>query len=225
MKLHDDHPFSRIAAPYYNIAQESRLPAEVKERQPMLIGIIADGIADVIVKVIHQPAFLYGIYLVESTRDVESYGIHLGVCSPRRYFLTRQPTFVAASVVQLVAVLLRLHGTLDGKEFRQLYLSYAVKLVIYLLLLRLYLLFVRKVLPFASATDSEVFTERHCPHAAVLMKPDHLCLCVGMFLSPYLKVHHVTRYAKRDEYYKVVYPDKTLSLCCNVRDSNVLKNW
>ena len=51
--------------------------SEIEERKIVGHSIVVDLIADLVVKVVHQPAFLDGQDLVESTRNMEADGRHI----------------------------------------------------------------------------------------------------------------------------------------------------
>jgi hypothetical protein len=110
------------------------------------------------VEVVHEPAFLYGEYLVEGTSDVEA-DAWLGeslILGHGLELLAGVPSFVATAKVELVAIFPRLDAALDGREGWEGYLAYASELVFYLLLFEGELFLVRQILPFASSTDAKV---------------------------------------------------------------------
>ena len=133
-------------------------------------------------QVVHKPAFLYGQYLVECPRDVESYAIHVVVFESRLHLLTGEPSLVATSELQLVAVFLCLFRTHDGRDFWQFYLAYASQLVIHLLLLGLQLLGVGEVLPLATTAHSEMLAKRSRAYLTILYKADDLRLTITVLL-------------------------------------------
>ena len=142
-----------------DITQQSNLLSEVEERQLVLNGIVAYAVANLIVQVVHEPALLNGQYLVEGSCDVESDGRNVLVQTVIFQLITGQPAFVGTSKVELVAVFLRLDTAQDGMELRQLHFADTRQLVVHLLLLKLELLFVRQVLPFATTAHTEVGAE------------------------------------------------------------------
>ena len=71
-------------------------------------GIVAHLIANLVVQVVHEPAFLNGQNLVEGPSDVETQRIALELTS-RCNFLVCKVTAVGSSEVQFVAVSQRLH--------------------------------------------------------------------------------------------------------------------
>ena len=78
MELEDEHPLARIAVANHHVAEQSVLLTEVIEGEVVGVGVLEDIIANLVAEVVHQPAFLDRINLVESSRDVETDGI-LGV--------------------------------------------------------------------------------------------------------------------------------------------------
>ncbi len=74
VELNDDHPLSRLRVAYDDVAQQSRLGAQVEECQAVADGIVANLVPDLVVQVVHQPAFLDGQDLVEGSGDVEADG-------------------------------------------------------------------------------------------------------------------------------------------------------
>ena len=141
------------AAMPFNLSVSQTL-TQVVEGIVVRISIFEYEVADFVAEVIHQPALLDRINLVEGSGDMETDGV-LGVALLERcygiilflrelsQFLGGEPSLVAASELYLVAVLLGLHATHDRAELREFNLSDAGELVFHLLLLRLDLLFVR----------------------------------------------------------------------------------
>jgi hypothetical protein len=72
VELEYHHPLATGAVTDDNIAQQTYLSTKVEETQTMLHGIVAHLVADLVVQIVHQPTFLDGENLVESTSDVES---------------------------------------------------------------------------------------------------------------------------------------------------------
>ena len=104
VELHNHQPLSRVGVAYDDVAQQSVLFPEVEERYAVLEGIVAYGIAYAVVHVVHQPAFLDGQNLVERPRDMESYAVHVVILESRCHLLSCEPSLVAASELQFVAV-------------------------------------------------------------------------------------------------------------------------
>jgi hypothetical protein len=124
----------------------------------MVEGILIDAVANLVVEVVHKPAFLYGEYLVEGSSDVEA-DAWLGESLILRHgleLLASVPSLVATAEVEFVAIFPRLDAALDGREGWEGYLAYASELVFYLLLFEGELFLIGQVLPFASSTDAKV---------------------------------------------------------------------
>ena len=138
-------------------------------------------------------------------------------------FLSGEPALVAASELNLVAILRGLHAAHDRAEFREFNLADAGKLVFHLLLLRLNLLLVRQVLPFATTADAEVLAHRLLTDVAFFDEANHLRLAVLMFLLDYLQIYHITWHTERNEDDLVVYSCDALTLGCNSLDGDVLQ--
>ena len=83
-------------------------------------------------------------------------------------------------------------------------MSDAYQLVINLLLLGLKLHAVGERLPFASAADSEMWTERFQPVRRRGHKPQYITLHVVFLLFGDLDVDCISRHGKRDEQYRPV---------------------
>ena len=172
-------------------------------------------------EVIHQPAFLYGQNLVECPRDMEADGWGIfsrtilipqsTLLTPQSYFFFRQPSLVGTAIVHFVSVLPLLDRAKDRAELRQFNLSDARQLVLYLPFLHLQLFGVGQVLPFASATETEVLTARFFAYLTILYKPHHFTLSKAVLLSSDLYVNNVTWYAKRYEYNQVIPVEQRLS--------------
>ena len=209
MELDDDHQFATGTVTEDDVAQQSHLSPQVEERQPVGHGIVAYLVAYAVLHVVHQPALLYGQYLVERPRDVESDGRHILQAwalflGQHANLLFRQIPFVGASEVQLVAVLLRLHRAEDWPELRQRYLADACQLVLHLLLLELQLFLIGQVLPLTASADAEVLTEGHGTNLARLHNPHHLALGKRVLLAPDLNVAHVAWHAPGHKHHQVL---------------------
>ena len=189
----------------------------------MRIGILEDEVANLVAEIVHQPAFLDGVNLVESACDVKAYSILRMAFLERGhsvvFFLWQQgellgcePALVAAAELYLVAIFLSLHTSHDRAEVGQFYLSDACELVFHLLLFGLYLLLVGKILPFAAAADAEMLAHRLLTNFAFLDEASHFGFAVFMFLFYYLQVYYVAWYTERDEDNLVVYVRDALAL-------------
>ena len=186
VELHDNHPLARVGVADDNISKQSMLLPEVEEGESVVEGIIAYGVADTVVKVVHQPAFLDGQYLVKCSGDMESYAVHIVILESRSHLLACEPALVAASEFQFVAIFLSLCRAHDRRNLGQFHLAYASQLVIYLLLFCLQLLGVGQVLPFASTAHSEMLAKRCLAYLTILYKADYLRLTIAVLLFLYL---------------------------------------
>ena len=72
VELDDNHQFTACAIADNDIAKQTHLLSEIEEGNTLCDGIVADLVANLIMQVVHQPAFLNGQDLVEGTRDVET---------------------------------------------------------------------------------------------------------------------------------------------------------
>ena len=77
MELEYQHPLTAGAVANDDVAQQTHLLAQVEERQVVLDGVAIHLVADLVVQIVHQPAFLYRKNLVERPRNVESDGGHI----------------------------------------------------------------------------------------------------------------------------------------------------
>ena len=176
-------------------------------------------------QIIHEPAFLDRIYLVESTSDVKTYTIHLVILCSCSHLFSGQPALIATSVVELVTILLCLHRTKYRHKLRQLYFANTMKLIVHLFLLGAYLLFIREVLPLAASANAKVLAKRRSSHIAIFMKFHHLSFGIRMLFPANLQIHNVTRNAERHENHEIIYSDETLAFCGNVCNRHVFKKW
>ena len=162
----------------------------------MRIGILEDEVANLVAEIVHQPAFLDGIDLVESACDVETYGILCMAFLERGHrvvfflwqqgeFLGCEPTLVAAAELYLVAIFLSLHTSHDRAEKNRLYYSqieqFSFDLAIEHLAdcyyppgLRAFELSARSVQFFKTYTG-KIFTDLCCCHCIFI---PNLYLCV-----------------------------------------------
>ena len=192
MKLHYDHPLATGRVTNDNIAQQSYLLSQVEERQIVLHGIVPDRIADIVMKRVHQMALPYWQYLVKSTTYVEAYS------RSKRYsilhLLAREPLLVAASEVQLVAVMPGLPAAYNRLAFGQADMTDARQGIHYLLLFPAHLLVIRQALPLASATYTKVFAERFLAQGTGLYDTLYLAFHETVFLAGYAHVHDISRH-------------------------------
>ena len=216
VELHEHHPLAGVGIAEHHVAQQSMLGTKVEERELMLVGIVADGVAHLVVKVVHQAALLDGINLVESSRDVEANGIHVVKGLARRHLFPREPALVAASEVELVAVFAGLHRSQNWHELRQLHLANARKLVVDLLLLGLDLLLIGQVLPLAAAANAKVLAHGRRAYITIFMETYHFRFAIVMLFPAHLQVDHVARHTERHEHHHLAHTGKRLALGGNV---------
>ena len=129
VKLYQHHPLAGGGVAEHDVAKQTVLGAKVEEGHAGGIGVVADGIAYLVVKRVHQPALLDGEYLVESARDVETDGVGLLQRNTGGHFLARQPAAVAAAELELVAVETGVDGTQYVIKRGKLHLADARQLV------------------------------------------------------------------------------------------------
>ena len=129
-----------------------------------------------------------------------------GVLHQRLVFqlLAGQPTLVRTTIIELIAICLRMYRAHDGTEFRQRYFSDACQLVKHLLLLELQLLFVRQVLPLTSATHTKVLTERCRAYLTIINEAYHFALGKAVFLATNLNIAYIARHTKRYKHHQIV---------------------
>ena len=178
--------------------------------------VIADVITNLVVQVVHEPAFLNGEYLVESACDVETDGWHVLqtltlVLGKSADLFFGQIALVGTSVVQFVTVFLRFDAAQYGAEFRQLHFANAMQLVEHLLLFELQLLFIGKVLPFATTAHAKVLTKGYCTDVAFFDESHNLAFGKGVLLTANLNVAYVAWNTKRYEHHQVVPVEQTLA--------------
>ena len=234
MELEHEHPLACVGVANHHISQETMLLTQVVEGIIMGVSVFEHEVANLVAEVIHQPALLDRVNLVEGTGDVETDGV-LGMALLERSdgivlllregcdFLGGEPTFVGASELYLVAILLGLHAAHDRAELWQLNLADAGELVFHLFLLCLDLLSIRQVLPLATAADAEVLAHRLLSHVALFDEANHLRLAILMFFLDYLQVYHIARHAERHEDDLVVYVSDALALGCYSLDGDVFQ--
>ena len=113
-ELHQEHQLTCVGIANHQTAKQSLVVAQIVECQPVLQSIRTNIIADAVVDVVHQPAFLDVENLVESTCDVESHSIHLLIFHILTHFLFGEPTLVRKTEFELVAISRRLLTPHDG---------------------------------------------------------------------------------------------------------------
>ena len=182
----------------------------------MAEGIVTNGIADVIVQIVHEPALLDGQNLVEGSSDMEPDAVHVVVSVTGCHLLTGEPSFVTASKLQFVSIFQGLHTAHNGAERRQFHLSDAAQLVFHLTLLGLELCAVGQILPFASTAHSEMLANGHLPHLTIREESHHLAFTITMLLFLQLNVHNIPGYTKGDKHHHIVNTCQGLALGSHV---------
>ena len=103
-QLQEQHHLPAVAQAHHHATEQARMGTLVVERKAVGIGIVAYAIAQAVVDVIHEMAFLNGQNLVEGARCVEADGLRMFIHHPRGYLLAGEPPLVAASKLHLVPV-------------------------------------------------------------------------------------------------------------------------
>ena len=85
MELEDEHPLSGVRITDHHVAEQTVLLTQVVEGIVVRISIFEYEVADFVAEVIHQPALLDRINLVEGTGNMEADGI-LGVALLERSY-------------------------------------------------------------------------------------------------------------------------------------------
>ena len=75
MELEYKHPFACVGVTYHHVSQQSMLLTQIVESIVVRICILEYEVANLIAEVVHQPAFLDWIYLVEGSGDMKADGI------------------------------------------------------------------------------------------------------------------------------------------------------
>ena len=223
MELDENHPLSGVGVANHYVAQQTVLLSEVEECHACGEGIVAYGVANLVVQVVHQPALLDGQNLVEGSGDVKSDAVHIVERSALGYLLACQPALVAAAELQLVAIFLGMHRSHDGAELWQFYLANACQLVVHLLLLGFELLLVGQVLPLASSADTEMLAHRLFAYFTLLDESYNLRLAVAVLLLAHLQVHYVARHSERNEDHHVVNMRQRFAFSSHRFNGHVLK--
>ena len=78
MELEYEHPLACVRIADHHVAEQSVLLTKIVEGIVVRICVFENEVADFVAEVIHQPALLDRINLVEGTSDMEADGI-LGV--------------------------------------------------------------------------------------------------------------------------------------------------
>ena len=75
MELEYKHPFACVGVTYHHVSQQSMLLTQIVESIVVRICILEYEVANLIAEVVHQPAFLDRIYLVEGSGDMKADGV------------------------------------------------------------------------------------------------------------------------------------------------------
>ena len=197
--------------------------AEVVEGYVLLDGELPDAVAKAIVKALHESTLLNIENLVESAGDMEAKGVHIVILCSGLDLFPSEPTLVAESELEFVAVLTCLLGAKDGHDLGQLDLTDAFEGIVDLLLLVLELVLIGEALPFAATADAVVFTERNVALLRILIKPHSLSLGIAVFLALDLEIDNVAGNDKGYKNYQVIDTRKGLTLGCNACNLNPLE--
>ena len=225
VELDEQHPFAGIGVAEHQIAQHPLLRLDVVEGHADFLGIARNLIPYLIVQVIHQPAAVDGVDLVEGAGDVEADARVVArgeVEALVLQLLLGEPPAVAAAELQFVAVFLCLDRTQDRIERRQLDLTDARELVEHLLLFGLQLLLVGQVLPFAAAADAEMLAERSGAHLTLADEAHNAAFGIAVLLLHDLHVDDIAWDAERYEYDQVVVVKQALAFRSNGLDGDAL---
>ena len=148
---------------------------------------------------------------------------HSTLLTPRTNLFLRQPALIRTAEVELIPVLLRLDAAKDGPELGEFDLTDACQLVKDLLLLELQLFRIGQVLPFATATDTEVLAERFHAYITIFYKTYHLALSKGVLLATDLHVAHITGHTEGYEHHQIVPVEQALAFGCHSLYRHALK--
>ena len=197
--------------------------AEVVEGYVLLDGELPDAVAKAVVEALHEGTLLDIENLVEGAGNVEAKGVHVVVLCSGLYLFPSEPTLVAESKLEFVAILAGLLGAKDGHDIRQLDLTDAFEGIVDLLLLVLELVLIGEALPFAATADAVVLTEGHVALLRVLVELHSLGLGIAVFLALDLEVDNVAGNDKGYKNYQVIDTRKGLTLGCNACNLNPLE--
>ena len=227
MELDEQHPLARVGVAEHEVTQQSFLRAHVVERHAYLLGIALDLIANLVVKVIHEPALTNGVDLIEGTRDMEADGSVVAIFEIEvlvgKFFLCEPPT-VTATKLEFVAIGCGLDRAKDRRDRRQVDLADTRQLIKDLLLLGFKLLLIGQILPFAAAADAEMLAERLRTHLALLDKVDDTSFSIFVFLTVNLDIHNIAGNAEWHEDHTVVVMEKTFAFSSYGFDGDSFKN-
>ena len=114
---------------------------------------------------------------------MKAHGIHIVECLARRYLLFRQPFFIGKAKLQFVAVLLDMFTTEYWRNLGKFHLANTGQDICHLLLFVGKLLRIGKNLPFATATNTIMLTERLATLLRILMNFNSFGFSIRMLLS------------------------------------------
>ena len=196
----------------------------------MLHGIVAHLVTNLVVQIVHQPAFLNGQNLVEGACNVESdcgyilQALTLVVWQGLNLLLSKV-SLVGATKVEFVAILLGMHRTHDGAELWQLNLSDASKLVFHLLLFELNLLLVWQVLPLTTTANTEVSAEWGRAYITIFAESNNFALGKRVLLAANLYIAYIAGHAEWNKHHHVVPMEQAFAFSGNCLYHNTLKEW
>ena len=222
-KLHEQHQFAGVAGAEHHRAQQPLLPPQVVVREAVAVGIGADGVAQAVVDVGHEAAFVDVEYLVECPGDVEAHGVGVFHRLAALDDLAREPPLVAEAELQFVAVGARLGAAQYGRHGRQFHLADAAQGVLHLFLFVVQLAVVAQALPLAAAAHAEMGAERLVALGAVGVYGHGLGLGVTVLLAAQLQVADVARHDVGREDHEAVDARQSLALGGDVLDGDVLE--
>ena len=131
----DDHPVAKAAVADDEVAKESRMVADVVVFELVLLGVAADGEADVVAGVALQGAVADVEHLVEELGDMEPEGPGTGFWLGVFVGLGGAPGFGGEGEFQLVAVVLDIVGAADGAHAGAVDVAEPLEVVAHLALL------------------------------------------------------------------------------------------
>lgn len=131
----------------------------------------------------------------------------------RGHLFVSQPTFVAKGKFEFIAIKKLFGRTEYRTDRRQLYLPDSRQLIGHLLLFELELSIVRQMLPFATTTDSIVFTYRIYPPRRTFDKTNDIPLHVPTSFGANLYIDNIARYSHRNKNHYIVIAPQRFPFC------------
>ena len=129
------------------------------------------------------------------------------------YLFVGQPAFVTECKFKFITVEKLLGRPYNRTDRGQLHLPNSRQLIGHLLLFELELPIVGKLLPFASATHTIVFTYRLNPPRRTFNKTNDISLHVPTPFGTNLYIDHITRYGHRNKNHYIVIAPQRLPFC------------